>query len=167
MLIKKNMIMMVEKEDQDSVSRCSICDMENTTITDPNSGEIVCSNCGMVISDKIEDTIHPERRTSTFEEAHERARTGTHSSLARHDMGLSTIIGKENRDARGQLIDAEMRSEIERLRTWDLRTRMRKSGDRNLMKAFEQLDRLKEKLGLSDTIIEKAAYIYRKIQERG
>jgi transcription initiation factor TFIIB len=35
------------------------------------------------------------------------------------------------------------------------------------MKAFEQLDRLKEKLGLSDTIIEKAAYIYRKIQERG
>jgi transcription initiation factor TFIIB len=166
-LIKKNMIMMVEKEDQDSVSRCSICDMENTTITDPNSGEIVCSNCGMVISDKIEDTIHPERRTSTFEEAHERARTGAPYSLARHDMGLSTIIGKENRDARGQLIDAEMRSEIERLRTWDLRTRMRKSGDRNLMKAFEQLDRLKEKLGLSDTIIEKAAYIYRKIQERG
>jgi transcription initiation factor TFIIB len=161
------MIMMVEKEDQDSVSRCSICDMENTTITDPNSGEIVCSNCGMVISDKIEDTIHPERRTSTFEEAHERARTGAPYSLARHDMGLSTIIGKENRDARGQLIDVEMRSEIERLRTWDLRTRMRKSGDRNLMKAFEQLDRLKEKLGLSDTIIEKAAYIYRKIQERG
>jgi transcription initiation factor TFIIB len=35
------------------------------------------------------------------------------------------------------------------------------------MRAFEQLDRLKEKLGLSDTVVEKAAYIYRKIQERG
>jgi transcription initiation factor TFIIB len=27
--------------------------------------------------------------------------------------------------------------------------------------------RLKEKLGLSDTIVEKAAYTYRKVQERG
>jgi transcription initiation factor TFIIB len=44
---------------------------------------------------------------------------------------------------------------------------MYNSGDRNLMKAFEQLNRLKEKLGLSDTIVEDAAYISRKIQERG
>jgi transcription initiation factor TFIIB len=35
------------------------------------------------------------------------------------------------------------------------------------VKAFGQLNRLKEKLGLSDTIVEKAAYIYRKVQERG
>ena len=127
---------------------------ENTTITDPDSGEIICSNCGMVISDKIDDTIHQERRASTLEEADKRARTGVPSSLARHDMGLSTIIGRENRDASGQIIDTAMHSKIGRLRTWDFRTRMRKSGDRNLMKAFEQLDRLKEKLGLSDTIVE-------------
>jgi transcription initiation factor TFIIB len=86
---------------------------------------------------------------------------------ARHDMGLSTIIGRENKDARGQTIDTAMRSKMERLRTWDARTRMYNSGDRNLMKAFGQLDRLKEKLGLSDTTVEKAAYIYRKIHERG
>jgi transcription initiation factor TFIIB len=121
----------------------------------------------MVISDKIEDTIHQDRRASTLEEADKRARTGAPSSLARHDMGLSTIIGRENRDASGQIIYTAMRSKIGRLRTWDFRTRMRKSGDRNLMKAFEQLDRLKEKLGLSDTIVEKTAYIYRKVQERG
>jgi transcription initiation factor TFIIB len=82
-------------------------------------------------------------------------------------MGLSTIIGRENKDASGQIIDTAMRSKIERLRTWDARTRMRNPRDRNLMKAFGQLDRLKEKLGLSDTTVEKAACIYRKIQERG
>lgn len=157
--------MKIETDDQDS--RCSICNRENTTITDPDSGEIICSNCGMVISDKIEDTIHQDRRASTLEEADKRARTGAPSSLARHDMGLSTIIGKENRDARGQLIDTAMRSKIERLRTWDLRTRMSKSGDKNLVRAFEQLDRIKEKLGLSDIVSEKAAYIYRKVHERG
>jgi transcription initiation factor TFIIB len=157
------MIMKIETEEQNS--RCSICNRENTTITDPDSGEIICSNCGMVISDKIEDTIHPERHAPTFEEADKKARTGAPFSLARHDMGLSTIIGRENRDYSGQIID--MRSKIGRLRTWDFRTRMHTSGDRNLMKAFDQLDRLKEKLGLSDTIIEKSAYIYRKVQERG
>jgi transcription initiation factor TFIIB len=154
-------------EEKNTVTTCSTCNKDNTAITDPECGEIICSNCGMVFSEKIEDTNHQERRASTLEEADKRARTGAPSSLARHDMGLSTIIGKENRDARGQLIDTAMRSKIERLRTWDLRTRMSKSGDKNLVRAFEQLDRIKEKLGLSDIIIEKAAYIYRKVHERG
>ena len=59
----------------------------------------------MVICDKIEDDIHPERHVHTFEDVDKRARTGAPSSLARHDMGLSTIIGRENRDAGGQKID--------------------------------------------------------------
>ena len=37
------MIMIIEKEDQGSVSRCSICNQENKAITDANSGEIICS----------------------------------------------------------------------------------------------------------------------------
>jgi hypothetical protein len=45
--------MMIEKGDQDLVSRCSVCNQENMAITDPSSGEIICSNCGIVISDKI------------------------------------------------------------------------------------------------------------------
>jgi transcription initiation factor TFIIB len=114
-----------EKEDKDSISRCSICNRKNTTITDPNSGKIICSNCGVVIYDRIEDTIHPEQNIYTLEEADRRARTGAPYSLARHDMGLSTIIGRENKDASGQIIDTDMRSKIERLRTWDIRTQMR------------------------------------------
>ena len=167
LLVTVKMIMELDIEEKNTVMTCLTCNKDNTTVTDPECGEIVCSNCGMVISEKIEDTNHQERRASTLEEADKRARTGAPSSLARHDMGLSTIIGKENRDARGQLIDTAMRSKIERLRIWDLRTRMSKSGDKNLVRAFEQLDRIKEKLGLSDIIIEKAAYIYRKVHERG
>jgi transcription initiation factor TFIIB len=113
------MIMMIEKGDQDSISRCSICNQENTVITDPNSGETICSGCGMVISDKIEDIIHPERRMFTFDEADKNARTDAPSSLARHDMGLSTIIGRENKDARGQKIDTAMCLRIERLQVFE------------------------------------------------
>ncbi len=35
---------------------CSICNRSDKIVTDPKSGEIICSNCGMVISDKVEDT---------------------------------------------------------------------------------------------------------------
>jgi len=81
-------------------------------------------------------------------------------------MGLATVIGTPDRDASGHKIDAAMRSMMERLRTWDARTQAHSSTDRNLRHAFYELDRLKDKLGLSDTIVEKSAYIYRKAQER-
>lgn len=145
---------------------CSTCNRDNTGITDPARGEIICNNCGTVISEKLEDTSHRERSAHIYEEA-DRARTGAPYSLARHDMGLSTIIGKENKDASGQAIDTAMRSKMDRLRTWNHRSIVYTSGDRNLIRAFGQLDRLKEKLGLSDTTVEKAAYIYRRAQERG
>jgi transcription initiation factor TFIIB len=144
---------------------CSIC-KSNQTITDTESGEIICSKCGQVISDKIQE-IHPEWRNFALSEgSNDKSRIGMSTSLARHDMGLSTIIGRTDRDASGQKIDAVMRSTMERLRTWDTRTQTHTPADRSLKQAFFQLDILKDKLGLSDTVVEKTAYIYRKTQER-
>ncbi len=136
------------------------------TVTDPESGEIICQNCGLVISDKIQET-RPEWRAFTFQEVDDRARTGIPSSLARHDMGLSTIIGKTDKDASGRLIEGTMRTTMDRLRTWDFRTQAHTPTDRNLRQAFSELDRLKDKLVLSEAAVEKTAYIYRKAQERG
>lgn len=135
-------------------------------VTDPESGEIICQNCGLVISDKIQET-RPEWRAFTFQEVDDRARTGIPSSLARHDMGLSTIIGKTDKDASGRLIEGTMRTTMDRLRTWDFRTQAHTPTDRNLRQAFSELDRLKDKLMLSEAAVEKTAYIYRKAQERG
>ena len=149
-----------------SNSVCSICG-HNQTITDTESGEIICSKCGQVISDKIEE-IRPEWRNFALSDGpNDKSRIGMSMSLARHDMGLSTIIGRTDRDASGQKIDAIMRSTMERLRTWDTRTQTHSPTDRSLRQAFFQLDVLKDKLGLSNTVIEKTAYIYRKAQERG
>ena len=47
--------------------KCSICSSKGVksaiVITDPESGEIICSNCGMVISQNIEDNTRPEWRS--------------------------------------------------------------------------------------------------------
>jgi transcription initiation factor TFIIB len=147
---------------------CSICNNNNgQIITDNESGEIICRNCGMVMLDNVQET-RPEWRSFTTDEGNNtRSRTGMPTSLARHDKGLATIIGRTNKDASGQVLDAAMRTTMERLRTWDFRTQAHTSTDRNLRQAFSELDRLKDKLGLPDSVIEKTAYIYRKVQERG
>ena len=61
---------------------------------------------------------------------------------------------------------AAMRTRMDRLATWDMRSQLHTPKDRGLRQAFFQLDVLKDKLGLSDSIVEKTAYIYRKAQSR-
>src|SRR6476620_4067375 len=144
---------------------CSICG-SNQIITDTESGETICSNCGQVLLDKILETQPEPQNFPESYGSNNRSRTGMSTSLARHDMGLSTIIGRTDRDASGQKIDPLMRSTMERLKTWDIRTQTHTPTDRNLKQAFFQLGVLKDKLGLSDTVVEKTAYIYRKAQQR-
>jgi transcription initiation factor TFIIB len=95
-----------------------------------------------------------------------RSRTGIPSCLARHDMGLSTVIGWTNKDSSGHRLDEAMHFRIKRLRTWDSRIHLHTSVEKSLKQAFNELDSLKVKLGLSDVIVEKTAYIYRKAEKR-
>ncbi|MFL6525623.1 MAG: transcription initiation factor IIB family protein [Nitrososphaera sp.] len=142
---------------------CCTCD-SGRQVTDLESSEIICDNCGRVSPDKA---IESRAEWRTFDsENNSRQRVGSPSSLAFHDMGLSTIIGKVNKDSAGRNLDASMNYRMQRLRTWDARTRAQAGGHRNLMQAFSELERLKDKLGLSDAIVQKTAYIYRKAQER-
>src|SRR5919107_3979661 len=143
----------------------SICNKHTNILTDPESGEIICTNCGSIINDKVQD-IQSIWNIFDAEDRNSKTRTGAPTSLAKHDRGLSTVIGKINRDASGQQIDIAMRNRIGRWRTWDLRSQAH-STERNFHAAFAQLDTMKSALGLPDSVIEKVAYLYRKIQERG
>jgi transcription initiation factor TFIIB len=145
---------------------CKICNTEKPAVTDLESGEIICRNCGAIILDKIEESDHDWFSFSSSEEVNNKTRTGAPTSLARHDGGLYTVIGLENRDATGNKIDTTMRPKMEKLRMWDARTQVNSSRSRGLRKAFSELSLLKDKLGLSDTVVEKTAYIYRKAQEK-
>ncbi len=135
-------------------------------VTDPETGELIRKDTGEVISDNM---LSQEKEWRSFDtvEHENRARTGTPTSLALHDMGLSTVIGKEATDASGNIIDTGTRMRMSRLRTWDNRSQVQSSGERSLQKAFFILSRLKDRLGLPNHITEKAAYTYRKAQERG
>lgn len=135
-------------------------------VTDNSTGERFCGGCGFVITERVEES-GPEWRSFSKDEYDDKSRTGSPTSLAMHDMGLATIIGHANKDVTGRPLSASMKGTIERLRTWDSRSQVHDSADKNFRQAFSDLGRLKDKLALSDAVIEKTAYIYRKALEKG
>lgn len=148
------------KKPAPNVIICPNCG-DGQKVTDIESGELICTKCGYVIHERVGDE---EQDWSVLaREPASKLRTSP-TSLARSGMGLSTIIGRPDRSA-GSGLNAAMRSTFDRLRTWDFRIKGR--DERSLKRAFVDLDRLRGMLRLSDAIVEKAAYIYRRAQEQG
>lgn len=138
-----------------ALTSCPKCELDRT-VTDPESGEVVCSLCGRVIEDKLEDTKN-QLYTQGINE-----RASGQLSIASYNMGLATVIGDVANDAKGQKIQSSVHTTMRRLRTWDYRIQVHDSKERNLKRAFSLLYTLKGKFNLSDAAIESAAYVYRK-----
>lgn len=134
-----------------------LCD-DAIIITDFEMGEMICQKCGKVLQEKISDT----RKERSFSGEGDISHVGNGTSLCFSDMGLSTIIGRKNTDYVGRRLSLEMKQSMYRMRLWDSRSHSKSSSERNFRIALFEMYKLKEKLSLSDAIIERAAYIYRK-----
>lgn len=143
--------------------KCPRCG-KNAIVTDEETGEVICVRCGFVLYERLADS-GPEWRSFLTEKTN-KARTGQGASLAMHDQGLATVIGSENSDSVGKPLSSTMKIAIARLRVWDSRSQFHGSIDRNYRLAFNELDRMKDKLVLSNAVIEKAAYLYRKAMDK-
>src|ERR687893_786710 len=143
---------------------CSLC-KSTSIVFDSETSEAICSSCGMVVKDNIE-SMGPEWRSYSGEDMESKSRTGMPSSLAFHDMGLSTFISYSNVDANGVAISAEQRSKVQRMRRWNKISSNNRSYHRNLKNAFAIMGTVKDKLSLNDPLIEKSAYNYRKALDK-
>jgi len=139
-------------------SRDSLCN-DGFIITDYETGEIVCQNCGTVIQ-SVDSQESSDR--NLFKKIDHTSHGGNISSLRLYDMGLATIIGKFNQDSSGKSLDYQIKSDFKRMRLWDSRSQAKTSSQRNLRYALLEMDKLKEKLFLSDFVMERSAYLYRK-----
>jgi transcription initiation factor TFIIB len=143
---------------------CSLCDSK-ALVFDAETSETVCSSCGMVVHDNTE-SMGPEWRVYSGGDIESKGRTGMPTSLAFHDMGLSTFISYSNVDANGAVISPEQMSKVQRMRRWNKISSNNRSYHRNLKNAFAILSTIKDKLSLNDALIEKSAYNYRKALDR-
>ena len=135
---------------------CNLC-KSSSIIFDESTGETVCSQCGTVVSER---QMIIERELKTKE------RSGMPFSLVYPDKGLSTVITYSNTDAYGTSLSQDQISSINKIRYYD-RLSDSKNHIRNLKNAFSVMAALKDKLNLTDPIIERSAYYYRKTLSSG
>lgn len=154
----------VHKQDMVSfpldTTKCKRCGKQSI-IQDAASGEIFCKSCGVIIVQKILDSTYKSKNTDIDSRT-----TGEPFSIAIHDFGLSTLIGRTNKDAKGNSFTPKATDTINRIRIQDLRSQAHKNKDTTLRMAFGLLQRIQDKIGISDAVKELAAHIYRKAIER-
>ncbi len=139
---------------------CSACGSTEMFI-DHTRGEVICSSCGLVHSDRSID-MGPEWRAFTSDEQNARQRVGGPQDWSKFDQGLTTVIGRQNVDASGRKLSSTRRAEIHRLRKWQIRTKVHSSDKRNLAVAMTELHRISSQLSIPYAIRETSAVIYRK-----
>lgn len=144
-----------------SMHVCSVCS-STSVIIDSVAGEVVCRMCGAVLIESV-PALAPEWRK--LEE--DTSRTGLPCTLLSYDKGLSTSISTSLRDANGKVISADEAEVISRLRLLDRRASMQNSANRSLHRGLKELEKIADKLGVSKTILEQAAWIYRKVLKEG
>ncbi len=132
-----------------------------TSLFDDNTGEQICRKCGQILDNNMVDSSY-----DGFNEDIRNSRTGPKISITIHDGGLSTIIGRSNFDSSGKAVSYHMKGALNRMRMWDSRSKFSSTAHRNLIVALTEINKLKEKMSLSDAIIERSAYFYRKASER-
>ncbi|MFX0049313.1 MAG: transcription initiation factor IIB family protein [Candidatus Hermodarchaeota archaeon] len=124
---------------------CPEC--EGNTISIQEKGEIVCRQCGLVISERIVDASHSDKRAFTKQEKERRDRTGSPISILLPDMGLSTVIDKNNIKSPDLKRAAKWNSRM----TWD---------KRNMLIATTELKRIGSNLNLPDHVKKTAIRLY-------
>jgi len=134
-------------------------------IIDQTTGDRVCTNCGTVVDDHIIDQ-GPDWRAFNSDERASKARVGSPITMRLHDKGLSTTIDARDQDIFGRRISPGLQQRMYRLRRWQRRSQLQSSEERNLIQAFNELDRMSSQLGISRTARETSALIYRKTLEK-
>ncbi|MDG6956675.1 MAG: transcription factor IIB [Nitrososphaerota archaeon] len=136
---------------------CPVCG--NRLIGDSEKGEQVCPTCGYVTLAPADSG--PEWKAMDLEEKNKRVRVGAPTTLALHDFGLSTEIGRTMRDSHGKYLDPAMRATVEKMRKWQSRSRTINSEERGLSNVLSKISELCDALSLPDNVAETAAQIYR------
>ncbi len=133
-------------------------------VTDIHTGEVACSNCGIVSSEPIID-LGAEMAGGNSTDYQNNSRVGAKRSLKMIDMGLSTLIEAKDKDVTGKSLSVENRRMFYRLRMWDRNSRSAVTS-KSFQKAFTLLDAMGSKLGLPESVIEESAYLFRKVAAR-
>ena len=142
------------------LEKCTVC--ESSIIDDTENGERICSGCGIVTQERIEDH-GPEARSNNLEDKMKLARATGQTSYSQHDLGIATEISIGSTDFSGKRINAETASQMHRLGKWQQRVRVSSSRDRRLSNVLGRVSEICQSCSLPKNVIETASIIYRSL----
>jgi len=116
-------------------------------------GEIVCSDCGLVIKERSVDLAHSDKRAYTSQEKNQREHTGAPISSLLPDIGLTTVIDRK------KIKDPDLKRAVK----WNTRITWEK---RNILIATTELKRICSNLNLPNHIRFEAIKLYKEAFKR-
>jgi transcription initiation factor TFIIB len=139
-------------------------------IRDIERGQYVCKDCGTVMdyavfSPECGLSLGDGVRNSGFIVA-AMINSGPPTTMAFHDLGISTEIAGGFRDAKGKALVGKARYRAILLRKWHSRMRTKDTKDLSIAKALTSLNDLADRLDLPEYVREEAGMIYRKIVKK-
>ncbi len=141
----------------DFITDCPECgskDLQNDAVR----AELICSTCGLVISESMVDT-GKEWRSFSEDSNNDKERVGAPLSVTKHDGGLSTNLG--SKADINKLPSDQKRHQYKRLSKWQNRFAT-PSKDLALRDGLTDLTRAVSFLNLPRIVEEQTAFLYRK-----
>ncbi len=145
------------------IQKCSAC--ESSLIDDIANGEIICSGCGIVVAEQMEDH-GPEVKSTRLEDKMKLARATGQTTYSQHDLGIATEISMGSKDFSGKSINSEIASQMNNLRKWQKRVRISSSRDRRLSNVLGKISEVSQNCSLPKNVVETASKIYRSLDSK-
>ena len=145
------------------IQKCSAC--ESSLIDDTVNGEIICSGCGIVIVEQMED-YGPEVKSNRLEDKMKLARATGQTTYSQHDLGIATEISIGSKDFSGKTINSEIANQMNHLRKWQKRVRVSSSRDRRLSNVLAKISEVSQNCSLPKNVVETASKIYRSLDSK-
>jgi transcription initiation factor TFIIB len=147
------------------MSACPECKSDKVR-RDPDRGEMICTNCGLVLGEEEVD-FGKEWRSFDADSGDQRNRTGSPMKYVKLNKGLVTMIDRRGTDLRGNKLSSKSRAQMYRLIKWHKRASISTSMQRNLSIALTELRRVASYLNIPESLVEAAALLYRKTVKKG
>lgn len=147
----------------DLKNTCPECD--SAIVQDIIKGEFICSICGYVVQDNIEEFGQDSfinDPTSRFKNT----RASGVNSISYHDFGLHTEIDSQFRDYTGKCFKENTKKSMLTLRKWNSIIRISSSKERRLSNVLCRINEISSLLSVPKVVCETAALLYRNYENK-
>jgi transcription initiation factor TFIIB len=142
-----------------NIKQCPECGSVNI-VYNPQLGELICKDCGLVIEEKMVDTGVDLQ--GKFDKSEKKGRGGAPMSMQKFDKGLTTNVGEISDIYR---LEPGQTRKFLRLKKWQ--ERVSTSIERNLRLAMAELRVIASYLNLPNVVRDEASRIYNYVLQRG